>query len=160
MTDNLTYYVSPQDNLTYISSLFNLEYVDLGPYNPEVTNLNSSGTGSRVHVFFRCDYIDGDFLGHNFSYVVLGGDSYEKISQNVYANLTTAASLTQFNSYPMNNVPEGKTINVTVNCSCGDSSVSKNYGLFETYPLRPEDNLSSLAEAYGFFWTRGFAASV
>ncbi|KAG6507166.1 chitin elicitor receptor kinase 1-like isoform X1 [Zingiber officinale] len=144
------YYVSPQDNLTYISSLFNLEYVDLGPYNPEVTNLNSIGTGSRVHVFFRCDCIDGDFLGHNFSYVVLGGDSYEKISENVYANLTTAASLTQFNSYPMNNVPEGKTINVTVNCSCGDSSVSKNYGLFETYPLRPEDNLWSLAEAYGF----------
>lgn len=37
-------------------------------------------------------------------------------------------------------------VNVPVNCSCGDSSVNKNYGLFLTYPLRPEDNLTSLAQ--------------
>ncbi|XP_076896371.1 chitin elicitor receptor kinase 1-like [Bidens hawaiensis] len=34
-----------------------------------------------------------------------------------------------------------------VNCSCGDTSVSKDYGLFVTYPLRPEDTLKSVASA-------------
>ncbi|CAI0550926.1 unnamed protein product [Linum tenue] len=36
-------------------------------------------------------------------------------------------------------------VNVTVNCSCGDSSISRGYGLFVTYPLRQGDNLESIA---------------
>ncbi|WOL16175.1 hypothetical protein Cni_G24957 [Canna indica] len=145
-----SYFSSPNQNLTYISSLFGLQFSDLGPYNPNIRNLNSFEAGSRVHVFFTCDCINGDFLGHNFSYRVLAGNTYDKIAKEVYANLTTTALLTQFNSFPVTNVPAGATISVIVNCSCGDSSVSKDYGLFETYPLRPEDNLSSVAQAYGF----------
>ncbi|CAN1124214.1 Chitin elicitor receptor kinase 1, partial [Linum perenne] len=38
-------------------------------------------------------------------------------------------------------------VNVTVNCSCGNGDVSKDYGLFLTYPLREDDNLSSVAAA-------------
>ncbi|KAM4093127.1 hypothetical protein ACB094_06G091500 [Castanea mollissima] len=34
-----------------------------------------------------------------------------------------------------------------VTCSCGNSLVSKNYGLFITYPLRPEDTIESIASA-------------
>ena len=40
-------------------------------------------------------------------------------------------------------------MNVTVNCSCGDPNVSKDYGLFETYPIRPGENLSSIAAEFG-----------
>ncbi|KAH9318887.1 hypothetical protein KI387_020656, partial [Taxus chinensis] len=43
-------------------------------------------------------------------------------------------------------IPAGATVNVSVNCSCGDASVSNDYGLFLTYPLRDADNLSSLAQ--------------
>ncbi|KAI9095323.1 hypothetical protein K1719_026357 [Acacia pycnantha] len=32
-----------------------------------------------------------------------------------------------------------------VNCSCGDSHVSKDYGLFITYPLSAGDSLDSIA---------------
>ncbi|CAI0460319.1 unnamed protein product [Linum tenue] len=35
-------------------------------------------------------------------------------------------------------------VNVTVNCSCGDSSISRGYGLFVTYPLRQDASLNSL----------------
>ncbi|CAL9094372.1 unnamed protein product [Musa textilis] len=145
-----SYYVSPKDNLTYISSLFGVKYTDLGPYNPDIKNLNSIRTGSRVNVFFRCDCINGDFLGHNFSYVVLKGDTYNTIARDVYANLTTVDLLSTFNSYPVTNVPDGAIIGVVINCSCGDASVSKDYGLFVTYPLHPGENLSSVAAANGF----------
>lgn len=36
-----------------------------------------------------------------------------------------------------------------MNCSCGDKKVSKEYGLFVTYPLSPGENLSSIANDTG-----------
>ncbi|WOL03763.1 hypothetical protein Cni_G12483 [Canna indica] len=145
------YYVTPQVNLSYIAPLFGVpDYNDLIPYNRDIKNPNSILSGSRVHVYFSCDCINGDFLGHNFSYVVVKGDTYDTIAKQVYANLTTAASLAHFNSFPETNVPVGATIGVIVNCSCGDEAVSKDYGLFETYPLLPGENLSSVAAAYNF----------
>ncbi|CAL9207032.1 unnamed protein product [Musa hybrid cultivar] len=146
-----SYYVTPNDNLTYIASLFNAGNANsLLPYNTNITNVNSIKTGSRVNVFFTCDCLNGDFLGHNFSYVVVQGDTYTTIAQTVYNNLTTVDMLSTFNSYPATNVPTGATIGVVVNCSCGDSSVSKDYGLFLTYPLQPGETLSSVAAANGF----------
>jgi chitin elicitor receptor kinase 1 len=37
-------------------------------------------------------------------------------------------------------------VNVTVNCSCGNRKVSKDYGLFITYPLSPKHTLESIAK--------------
>ncbi|RCU19802.1 hypothetical protein DVA79_22285, partial [Acinetobacter baumannii] len=51
-----------------------------------------------------------------------------------------------FNSYNPNNIPVNGTVKATVNCTCGNSAISKKYGLFITYPLRPEDNLASIAQ--------------
>lgn len=53
------------------------------------------------------------------------------------------------NVYDTTRIPDDAPINVTVNCSCGDKRVSKDYGLFVTYPLRPGENLSSLAAESG-----------
>jgi chitin elicitor receptor kinase 1 len=53
------------------------------------------------------------------------------------------------NTYPPNRIPVYVPINVTVNCSCGDRHVSKDYGLFMTYPLRPGENLSYVAAESG-----------
>ncbi|URD80267.1 STYKc [Musa troglodytarum] len=146
-----SYYVTPNDNLSYIANLFNAGVAsNLLPYNPNITNVNIITTGTRVNVFFTCDCLNGDFLGHNFSYVVVGGDTYTSIAETVYKNLTTVDMLSTFNSYPATNVPVGATIGVVVNCSCGDSSVSKDYGLFLTYPLQPGENLSSVAASNGF----------
>lgn len=54
------------------------------------------------------------------------------------------------NSYPPNNIPNGATLNVTVNCSCGDSDVSREYGLFLTYALRPGQTVNSVASELNF----------
>ncbi|XP_042473236.1 chitin elicitor receptor kinase 1-like isoform X2 [Zingiber officinale] len=145
------YYVTPNVNASYIAPLFDIPgFNDLGPYNPSVRDLNSILSGNRLHVFFSCDCINGEFLGHNFSYQVVSGDTYTSIASDVYGSLTTVAALSHFNSFPENNVQAGANINVIVNCSCGDKAVSSAYGLFETYPIHPPDNLSSIAAAYNF----------
>ncbi|KAF7145080.1 hypothetical protein RHSIM_Rhsim04G0052000 [Rhododendron simsii] len=102
---------------------------------------------SRIVVPFPCDCIDGEFLAHVFNYTVRSGDTYDKIAETYYANLTTAATLERSNSYPASSIPDNAVVNVTVNCSCGNASVSEDYGLFVTYPLRAEDSLESIAAA-------------
>ncbi|XP_078175371.1 chitin elicitor receptor kinase 1-like isoform X2 [Carex rostrata] len=149
-----SYYLSTFDsvgidlNLNYITSLFQMTPEEVLPYNPTITNKNFIMTGDRVNVNFSCDCIDNSFLGHTFQYTVQAGDKYESIAKDIYANLTNTYSLTKFNSYPTNNISSGATVNVTVNCSCGNSSVSDQYGLFETYPLQSGENASSVASMY------------
>ncbi|KAI5433640.1 LysM domain receptor-like kinase 3, variant 2 [Lathyrus oleraceus] len=53
--------------------------------------------------------------------------------------------LKKFNSYDPNHIPAKAKVNVTVNCSCGNSQISKDYGLFVTYPLRSTDSLEKIA---------------
>ena len=87
---------------------------------------------------FSCDCIGGEFLGHVFHYTTRPNDTYDIVAKTNHANLTMPEWLQKFNSYdPNKTLPSNSTLNVTVNCSCGNSSVSEDYGLFITYPLRP-----------------------
>ncbi|KAL5065678.1 hypothetical protein RYX36_027415 [Vicia faba] len=52
--------------------------------------------------------------------------------------------LKKFNSYDPNHIPAKAKVNVTVNCSCGNSQISKDYGLFVIYPLRSMDTLEKI----------------
>lgn len=100
---------------------------------------------SRINIPFPCDCIDDEFLGNKFEYTAAAGDTYDSIAKVKYANLTTIELLRRFNSYDHDDIPENAKVIVTVNCSCGNSQVSKDYGLFITYPLRPGNNLHDLA---------------
>lgn len=146
-----SYYIATKTNLTYISSLFDQSVAAVRLYNPQISNTDSIKINSRINVSFNCACLaDGAFLGHAFSYQTHVGDTYTSIASTVYSNLTTEAALEAFNSYTPNTIPNGVDINVTVNCSCGDADVSMEYGLFVTYPLRPGENLSSVAAEWGF----------
>ncbi|PKA54809.1 Chitin elicitor receptor kinase 1 [Apostasia shenzhenica] len=146
-----SYFVSPYLNLSYISHLFGIASYDLIlPYNPAIIDADGILDNSRINVSFPCNCINGDFLSRNFDYETVRGDTYERIAGDAYANLTTGDMLTGINSYLPSRIPAGGKINVTVNCSCGDESVSPDYGLFITYPLRPGENLTSLADEFGF----------
>lgn len=146
-----SYYVWQGSNLSFIaevmqSSILKLTDFDtILSYNPQVPSKDSLPSFIRISIPFPCDCINGEFLGHIFSYTVRSQDTYDKVADPYYANLTTTQSLKNFNSYPEVNIPDNGVLNVSVNCSCGDSSVSKDYGLFMTYPLRPEDTLASIA---------------
>ncbi|XP_028078419.1 lysM domain receptor-like kinase 3 [Camellia sinensis] len=140
-----SYYVWPESNLTFISKVMSVQISDILSYNPQIPNQDSVQSDIRINIPFPCDCINGDFFAHVFKYTFRVDDIYEKVAGKYYANLTTTEWVQKFNSYDPNRIPDGAQINVTVNCSCGDSSVSKVYGLFMTYPLRPEDSLDSIA---------------
>ncbi|XP_028070126.1 lysM domain receptor-like kinase 3 isoform X2 [Camellia sinensis] len=140
-----SYYVWPESNLTFISKVMSVQISDILSYNPQIPNQDSVQSDIRINIPFPCDCINGDFFAHVFKYTFRVDDIYEKVAGKYYANLTTTEWVQKFNSYDPNWIPDGAQINVTVNCSCGDSSVSKVYGLFMTYPLRPEDSLDSIA---------------
>ncbi|XP_072055124.1 lysM domain receptor-like kinase 3 [Arachis hypogaea] len=146
-----SYYIWPGSNLTYIATLLKSRFVtgpqDIANYNKNVTtNTTIEITAyTRVNVPFPCECINGEFLGYTFQYRVSIDDTYESIAEWRFSNLSTAEWLRSFNSYPLDIMPVNGIYNVTVNCSCGDRKVSKDYGLFITYPLRPEDSLESIA---------------
>ncbi|XP_065619234.1 lysM domain receptor-like kinase 3 [Quercus suber] len=115
----------------------------------EISDLNVIQTHSTLNVIlfqsflrynfpFSCDCIGGEFLGHVFHYTTRPNDTHDIVAKTNYANLTTPERLQKFNSYVSNKpLPSNSTLNVTVNFSCGNNSVSEDYGLFITYPLRP-----------------------
>uniref|UniRef100_A0A803LB77 Uncharacterized protein n=1 Tax=Chenopodium quinoa TaxID=63459 RepID=A0A803LB77_CHEQI len=139
-----SYYVQPADTLLVIASNFQTSTANIMSYNPQITDVSGIQMNSRINIPFSCNCINGSFLGHNFSYQIKTGDTYTTIAANQYANLTTVSSLQNFNNYTPTG-PVSGNLNVIINCSCGNSSVSTDYGLFITYPLRPDDSLSSIA---------------
>ncbi|XP_030929479.1 lysM domain receptor-like kinase 3 isoform X3 [Quercus lobata] len=151
-----SYHVWSGSNLTFIAQVLqsNLNIIPktIVSYNKQtISNQDNVNAGVRVNVPFPCDCIHGEFLGHVFEYTVHSGDTYLKVAQDWYANLTTYQLLQNYNSYDPNHIPDTNAkLNVTVPCSCGDSSVTKDYGLFITYPLQPGDTLESIALATNF----------
>lgn len=151
-----SYFISPNQNFTYIASLFSIgDYRTLGQYNPRNPNLDFILAGDHVNVSFPCSCLSlpaapaSTYLAGSFPHKVTGGETYGKIAAN-YNNLTTADWLQKTNTYPANNIPDTATVNVTVNCSCGDANVSPDYGLFLTYPLTDGETLTSAARNNGF----------
>ncbi|KAL8264515.1 hypothetical protein R6Q59_022645 [Mikania micrantha] len=142
-----SYYLESGSELSLISQYFQTSINDILKYNPSIPNQDSIQSFERIRIPFSCSCINGEFLGHVFRYAVRSQDTYTKIAQDDYANLTTADWIQRFNNYDPNRIPDTATINVTVNCSCGNSSVSKDYGLFMTYPLRPGETLDTVSSA-------------
>ncbi|KAI3466544.1 hypothetical protein Pfo_023207 [Paulownia fortunei] len=144
-----SYYVWEGSNLTYISKIFNQRIPEILWYNPQVLSPDSIQSGTRINVPFSCECLNGDFLGHTFDYITQRDDTYAKVARFAFANLTTDYWIQRVNVYDPTQVPDFVPINVTVNCSCGDRRVSRDYGLFATYPLRPGESLQSLAVETG-----------
>ncbi|XP_020222022.2 chitin elicitor receptor kinase 1 isoform X2 [Cajanus cajan] len=144
-----SYYIREGIDLTYISNLFGRPTSEIMKYNPNVTNPDQISSETRIKVPFSCDCLNGEFLGHTFSYATQHGDTYKIIAKDDFSNLTSQDWVSRVNNYPPNDIPASVNINVTVNCSCGNPHVSKDYGLFITYPLRLGDDLQGLAAESG-----------
>lgn len=148
-----SFYITDGDNLTYIAQLFNISVNNrkalILPHNPEVTNGDNILTGHRLNVPFSCNCLNDDILAHNFINTLRSQDTYFNIANATYKNLTTVDDLRKFNSYSDSAIPTNVALNVTVNCSCGDSSISKDYGYFLTYPLRPDEDMADVLVRLG-----------
>ncbi|KAI5433635.1 LysM domain receptor-like kinase 3 [Lathyrus oleraceus] len=150
-----SYHVMPAFKLQNITNFMQSKIVSafnssdvLIRYNRDIlSNRANIFSYSRVNIPFPCDCIGGEFLGHVFEYTANERDSYDLIANSYYASLTSVQVLQKFNSYHPNHIPIKAKVNVTVNCSCGNSQISKDYGLFITYPLRSTDSLEKIANA-------------
>ncbi|GMP75591.1 hypothetical protein CsSME_00032622 [Camellia sinensis var. sinensis] len=136
-------------NLTYISHIFGKKISEILSFNPNIQNPNMIWVNTRVNIPFPCECLNGDFLGHTFTYKTEPSDTYVKIAEVVFANLTTIEWIQTVNVYDPTRIPVYVPVNVTVNCSCGDGQVSMDYGLFATYPLQPGEDLWSVAAESG-----------
>lgn len=151
------YIITPNLNLTYIGSHFGIDdYRGLAAYNAGFPNPDSIPVGQPVLANFSCHCLAlpnaplSTYLAGSFPYRVSPRETYSGIAA-IYQNLTTAAWLQATNSYPPNNdLPDGGTVNVTVNCSCGDPTVSSDLGVFLTYPLGDGETLVSAGAKFGF----------
>lgn len=141
-----SYYVWRGSNISFIANVTNGSVQEIQDQN-RMSSADSVIAGTRINVPFSCDCLDAGFLAHVFEYAVRSGDTYSTIASTYYSNLTTADFLGLSNSYPASNIPDNGVVNVTVNCSCGNAAVSKEYGLFVTYPLREGETLESVAAA-------------
>lgn len=135
--------------LSFIATAFSTSISEIQSFNPQINDIDLIIVDTRLNIPFSCSCIDGEFLGHTFFYSVDSNDTYNIIARTYYANLTTVEWLERFNRYEATEIPVNALINVTVNCSCGNSRVSKKYGLFVTYPLQPGESLSSIANESG-----------
>jgi chitin elicitor receptor kinase 1 len=133
-----SYYISEGTNITYISNIMQSKVVT----KPE----DILQIDTRLTVPFPCECTNGELLGHTFLYKAQHGDDYASIAEVIFSNLTTEKWMERVNIYPPSNVPDNATLNITVHCFCGNREVSKDYGLFITYPLRSEDTLESIAK--------------
>ncbi|KAG2395683.1 LysM domain receptor-like kinase [Vigna angularis] len=144
-----SYYIPEDTNLTFISNLFGKPTSEILKYNPSVKDSNVIHSQTRINVPFSCDCLNGQFLGHTFSYRIQHGDTYTLVADTTFSNLTTEDWVRRVNSYPSSHIPDNVNINVTINCSCGNRHVSKHYGLFLTYPLRLGDDLQGFGAESG-----------
>lgn len=144
-----SYYAWNGATLTLIARVLSTTINNILDYNPQITNPDLIQMGSRVNVPFSCGCLGGEFMAHQFVYQSRPGNTYQRISSLVYSNLTTVEMLERFNhNNNNNNNNNSQFVNVTVNCSCGNSKVSEDYGLFISYPLRVGESLSSVANEF------------
>ncbi|KAJ7960355.1 putative Receptor protein kinase [Quillaja saponaria] len=146
-----SYYVKHAANLESIAQYMQSDPDVIISYNKDkIPNKDSVDAFIRINIPFRCDCIDGQFLGHKFNYTVVSGNAYGIVAQTKYANLTTVEWLQKFNNFTPNNIPHVNTqLIVAINCSCGNRAISKDYGLFITYPLMAGESLQSIANKTG-----------
>lgn len=146
----LAYYTfngTTDGNLSSVAARFQASEKDIRSYS----HLNSSTSvesGQALLIPFSCQCSDNE-LGHNFSYSVVQGDQADTIASQKFEFLTTVSAMTSANGatsldaiYPEN------ILKIPVNCSCGDPSVSSQYGLFATYVALANDNLEGLAKKF------------
>ncbi|XP_073387977.1 chitin elicitor receptor kinase 1-like isoform X2 [Physcomitrium patens] len=138
------------DTLVKIGTLFQTTNERIGAVNPVITDLNFIDQNVPLYIPFRCDCINDQLL-QKFQYQVQATDTIENITAIVYENLTQLNWVTGLNSISdPNYVETDRFLVIPVNCSCGNPTVSSDYGLFLTYPVvaGTGGNLSGIASEF------------
>ncbi|CAM6027754.1 unnamed protein product [Sphagnum balticum] len=145
-TAALYYIVKQGDTLADISNHFQTNTSVIQTYNPNITNVNDILAGNSIYIPFPCSCTNDQLL-HQFSYSVQSGDNLTYIASGIYEGFTKIdwiAAASPSVSNPNSILPE-QLLQIPVNCTCGNASVSTKYGFFATYVVQNGDTGSSIA---------------
>jgi chitin elicitor receptor kinase 1 len=117
-------------------------------YNPNIQNVNNIIAGNPIYIPFTCSCTNDQLL-NQFFYSVQNGDILTSIARGIYEGFTqydwiAAASGVSNPNY----IQVGQSLQIPVNCTCGNPSVSTKYGFFATYVEQNGDTESSIASTF------------
>ncbi|KAH9549582.1 hypothetical protein CY35_10G027700 [Sphagnum magellanicum] len=150
-TTALAYYTLKEgDTLDIVGNYFQVSAQAIMNANSNITNVDTVFADESIYIPFACLCINGQ-LGQNFAYKVTGNDTLNSISSQTYEGLTQPAWIaSQSGLANPNFINEGALLAIPVNCSCGNPTVSLEFGLFVTYVVGSgtADNLTSVAAKF------------
>ncbi|XP_024375989.1 chitin elicitor receptor kinase 1-like [Physcomitrium patens] len=144
------YIIQYTETMDSIGHKFRTSETQILAVNPSIVETNYIVTGNPLYVPFRCDCVNDQML-HKFPYQVTDDGSVVNITSNAFQNLTQPDWVASWNTLAdKNTVKAGTYLDIPVNCSCGNPSVSSDYGLFLTYPVvtGTGSNLSGIASDF------------
>ncbi|KAI5080807.1 hypothetical protein GOP47_0003990 [Adiantum capillus-veneris] len=140
--------VPPNDTLYLIANRFSLDNFTVLQNLNDISDPDNILPGQLLRIPFSCNCVgSGTTLFHAFSYSVVSGDQDDTVAMMKFSNLTTAGAIDSTNGGAESILP-GMVLQVPINCSCGDPTVSEDYGMFGTYSAQPNDSLSSLSRQF------------
>ncbi|XP_024388364.1 chitin elicitor receptor kinase 1 [Physcomitrium patens] len=142
----LAYYRLKQgDDLEKLQGRFQTNNSEVLAYNPQLVDANSIQAGTNIYLPFDCLCLNGELV-HRFSYTVTTNDTAEKVVDVTYQKLTTVGAVrSASNSGDLSSIYSGQSLTIPVRCYCGDPNVDPKYGLFSTYVVQADDQLTSLS---------------
>ncbi|CAN5954032.1 unnamed protein product, partial [Sphagnum jensenii] len=150
-TTALAYYTTKEgDTLDIVGNYFQVSTQAIMNANSNITNVDIVFAVESIYIPFACKCINGQ-LGQNFAYKVTGNDTLNSISTQTYKGLTQPGWIaSQSGLANPNFIDEGDFLVIPVNCSCGNPTVSLEFGLFVTYVVGSgtADNLTSVAAKF------------
>jgi LysM repeat protein len=150
-TTALAYYTTKEgDTLDIVGNYFQVSTQAIMNANSNITNVDTVFAVESIYIPFACKCINGQ-LGQNFAYKVTGNDTLNSISTQIYEGLTQPGWIaSQSGLANPNFIDEGAFLVIPVNCSCGNPTVSLEFGLFVTYVVGSgtADNLTSVAAKF------------
>ncbi|KAG0623925.1 hypothetical protein M758_3G211600 [Ceratodon purpureus] len=144
----LVYYTTkPGDSIEFLTNIFQVQYADLLLYSQR--SQHDIILGTNLYVPFACTCTNGRLM-HTFSYPVNFNDDVETVVDRYYENLTTVNDVIVASGLDASKqlIYAGNVLNIPVTCYCGDPSISPAYGLFATYVVQPQDQLTTLASNF------------
>lgn len=134
-----------------VGALFNLTAADIATDSGK--NLTTTALGSQTPLYIRlacgCSS-SGNYL-RSVGHKVVSGDTYARISQVTYENLTTFQAMENANpTVPATQIQIGSTLNVPLRCACPTASQATNGGtnVLLTYVIRPQESLATIASHF------------
>ena len=133
-----------------VGTLFNLTAETVAADSGKTLTTTALASQTPLYIRLACGCSNGTYF-RSVGHKVVAGDTYARISQVTYENLTTYQAMEAANpTIPATGIQIGATLNVPLRCACPTASQETNSGttLLLTYVIRPQESLADIASHF------------